>query len=337
MISHVIPIGGACAYFVHTNLANIAETCGVDLGDFDLVFLTGKTISPQLQKAYKEASEKYKFRVVQAPFECDLNMSLVDWAMRNADLQDWVSLQHIDTFWRPNSIPWLKTIIDTVEENPNNIAISGYNCSHNLFNGREITGMTDFCGAYNRNQLIDKNLKFIWGRIDELNISAKTKFLIQDKRFTNRQLDSIKWLDGGELITLEIAAKYSKLVSKIELLPHLIHPWSLVRPLLTSTIKNNKIHFTWLSKSDFSVLKFNWAVMSLVSSCYFDVNNNKNILPWKFFSKYTGFTIQEMMKSDLFKVMSRYERPHKKNVIGLQNDMGIKNISFADYNPKIFI
>ena len=328
MISHIIPAGGSCAYFIHTNLQNIAETCGMMYKDFDMVFLTSKTISPELQEAFEFNSKKYKFRVIQAPFETDLNMILVDWAVRNTDINKWFSLQHMDTFWKPESIPWMKATESLIKDNPNNLAIASYyDCSNILFDGKDFVGLTDFCGAYNKEQLIDKNLYFKWGSLEELNTSIRVKDLFKCCRFTTREFTPKFWVDGGELITCEVAAHYPHLVKRFNFNEHLIHPWSLVRPILQSKIRNNTLNITFAWK-DFQLCNHNWMVLSLISSCHFDLKQNKNIWPWKVFSKLYPYSEESIRDSELFQIMSRYEHPD--NVLGTNDDMGIKYIKFCD-------
>lgn len=319
-------MGGACGFFVHTNLANIAETCGINFKDADIVVLTSKTVQPNLQIALDAASKKYHFRHIKAPFDTNVHLELIDWAVRNSDLQDWISLQHMDTFWKPKCVPWLKITKSIIKENPNRIAITSKDtCQRVLFDGKFILGLSDFVGAYNRLQLIDKDLKFNWGSVKDLKISNRTRELIECRRFSTLEFEEIEWLDGSELITLELFANYPPdVIAQYNYNQNLIHPWSIVRPLISSTVKNKTLNMPF-TKMDFNRNIQNWAIMSLISSCHFDVDYNDKFLPWNLFSEITGFSEEDVMQKDLFKIMSKYENP--KNIFGKHN-MKIKHVKF---------
>src|SRR6266853_859232 len=97
-LSLVIPIG-RFSFFVHACLANVFETCGAP-EVIDFVFLTARTVPPEIETAFKEAADNYRFRVIATPFDPSPNhLRLLDWAVRNSDLTDWFMVQHCDVFW----------------------------------------------------------------------------------------------------------------------------------------------------------------------------------------------------------------------------------------------
>lgn len=94
-LSLLVPVG-KFSYFVRACLQNVFETCGTpDAVDF--VFLTSNRILPQIEAALEEARQNYRFRVVAAPFDAGSDhLRLLDWAVRETDLTEWVAVQHCD-------------------------------------------------------------------------------------------------------------------------------------------------------------------------------------------------------------------------------------------------
>lgn len=329
-ISLIVPIGGNCAYFVHTNLANVAETCGLSFDEFDFVFMTSDRIEPQLQEAFDLASKQYKFRVLKTPVKSKIHLDLLEWAIPHGDLEDWIFLQHMDTFWKPGCKPWLKITQSMIENsNPDHIAIGNYDGHKALLDGKEFTQFYDYAAVVNRKKMVEHNLSFMWGNKTQLKISDKTRKYIDEARFTNKQMEKIHWFDGSVLMGMELAVHYPHLTSKFDYNSEMIHPWSWVRDWLglkmgASTVTTDKSikHFTrHLNR---------YAGISYVSSTCTDLDiPNQPIFPWKLFSRYfPNYTTKKMENNPLIKIMTRYNRP--KRTLGLEKS-NIKEVHFKDF------
>jgi hypothetical protein len=331
-ISVILPIGGTCPYFLHTNLANISETCGFDFSEFDMVLLTKKTISPELQQAIDVASQKYKFRVVKCPFESELHLDLIDWAMPNVDLNDWVFIQHMDTFWRIGCNPWLKDTLDIIKKYPNNVAVAECDDWKDYYlMDKRMYALHDYAVAYNRKLFVEHNLTLNWGELSKIRMSDKLKSMIKNRLVFSSVRGEIKFtdcVDGSDVITMEIAVHFNGKVSRYGYNRNLIHPFGMIRPILTMQRQKDclKINYT---RHQF--IKNCWKIFSLVSSCHFDLEQNRrHIIPWKLVSSKLNLDIETIKNEELFKIMSRYENP--KNVLGIDDDDGIKNIFFEQSN-----
>lgn len=330
MISLILPIGGTCPYFLRTNLANIAETCGMNFTEFDMVLLTGKTIQPQLKNAIDRESEKYKFRLVQCPLESELHLDLIDWATTNVEFDEWMFFQHMDTFWKINQKPWLKETVKIIKENPNDLVIAHCDQWKNYcLNGKKVSALHDHCIAYNKKVFVDYKVKLNWGMIDNLQLSDKVRTSIKDKILTRecgKQINFTDWCDGSDVATMEAAVHFSDKIRRYNYHDYLIHGYGMIRPILTMQ-RNKK---SLIMKYDFTnFLDHKWLVMSLISSCHFDLSESEqHIIPWKFISSATNCKKDKVENTEMFKIMSRYENP--KNVLGIDCDMGIKQMIFEN-------
>jgi hypothetical protein len=157
-ISLLIPVG-RFSYFVHACLQNVLETCGAP-DALDFVFLTNRTVPTEISKAFEDASKTYPFRVIAAPLEVgSAHMHLLDWAMRYADLTEWVIIQHCDLFWQERN--WLGRILGEIKPE---LTVLCPSCpSRDHFGSQNIPLVGDAFGVYNRSKLIEQNLWFRWG------------------------------------------------------------------------------------------------------------------------------------------------------------------------------
>lgn len=336
-ISVVVPIFGNCKYFLFTILENIKQTCGLPLEQFDLVFLTNQDL-PLLEEAVLEATKNYSFRFIKCPiagYEWS-HLKQVDWAIRNADLGEWIVLQHMDTFWKPNTIPWLVAFIRQIVLNPNVFAISAKGGERVMIENGLFLPLHDYAGVYNKRIILEHNWSFNFGWLDELNFSPTVQnYLSQGKIKKFNHGEVVRYLDGCEAIALEISINYSpsKIIhfdsSKI-----LYHPWSLIRPWIlmkrlndNSIILNHGIYSGWFGQGN-----FRFAMISYISSLCFDKDAEKNhILPWSVFCKIYPTKFQWIKNDPCTQLMVSYYK--SKNTIGLDDDFGIKKVFFD--NGKI--
>jgi len=329
-ISLIVPIGGNCSYFVHTNLANVAETCGMSFDDFDFVFMTGSEVGPQLQEAFELASKQYKFRVLRCPIKSKLHLDLFEWAIPHADLNDWIFLQHMDTFWKPGCKPWLKITQSMIENSsPDHIAIGNYDGHKALLDGKEFTQFYDYATAVNRKKMVQNNLSFMWGNKRKLKMSDQTRRYIDEGRFTNKNMEKIEWLDGSVLMGMELAVHFPNLTSKFDYNSEMIHPWSWIRIWLD--IKKNE-NFINIDKNVeyFKKHLHRYAGISYVSSICTDLDiPNQPMFPWKIFHIYfPNFKVSNMRNNPLIKIMTKYYKPRR--TLGLEKS-NVDIINFKDF------
>lgn len=333
-ISLIVPIGGNCTYFVHTNLANVAETCGMSFDDFDFVFMTGSEVGPQLQEAFELASKQYKFRVLRCPIKSKLHLDLFEWAIPHADLNDWIFLQHMDTFWKPGCKPWLKITQSMIENSsPDHIAIGNYDGHKALLDGKQFTQFYDYATAVNRKKMVQHNLSFMWGNKSELKISEETKKYINEGRFTKKDMQKIHWFDGSVLMGMELAVHFPHLTSKFDYNSEMIHPWSWVRNWIDIEKKGNSINID-KNVEHFKKHLNRYAGISYVSSMCTDLDiPDQPIFPWKIFNRYfPNFKASKMVKNPLIKIMTKYYKP--KRTLGLEKS-NVESVVFKNFKMVI--
>jgi len=326
-ISLVIPIGGICPYFVHTNLANVAETCGAKFDEFDFVFLTSKGVPDATRAALNKAAQKYRFRVLESPFH-SLHLSLIDWAMRSGGLSDWVFLQHMDAFWKPGCVPWLKVAESLINDKPDTVAVacdptwSRFELDH-----KPVPHLHDYVGLYNRKELVSRNWFFIWGPVKRLKLSLKVRSYIDCQRIRNIFANGN--LDGSEAITLEAAVNCPELIQAFPFSRHVLHPKGSFGRAVLSIRKVNDLLFFDVPHSLALEHNRSWAIHSLISSCHYNLEeSDAHIFPWKVFSELFKVSEAGVRSEPIFKVMSRYETPEK--VLGTDSRMGIQSVQFKD-------
>ena len=333
-ISVIVPIGGNSKYFFNTIIANIEETCGYKLEEFDLVFLTSKTVPIKLQEAFDEGAKKYQFRIINAPFETDVHLKLLDWAFRKANLKEWVFMQHMDTFWKIGKIDWLKLMLFMIHKHPNNISISPISSPRLLFNGKPFKQCHDFAAIYNKNKIVEKNWSFMWGNVKDLNLSKPVQYLIDQKKITDEQMKQKWWLDGSEVIALEAFVHCPDLISNFRCEKILEHVWSLIRPLFLIKRKGDEL-LLGVNMKYFFASSYRYALISMLSSCCMDINED-HIFPWIIYKNICSELDQVLVQNlDVYKIMSKYNKPDK--VLGIKDSMGIKTLVFTDAKINVNI
>lgn len=264
-ISLIVPIGGNCPYFVGTNLLNVVETCGLSLEEFDFIFLTGKYIKPQLQEAFCEYSKTHTFKVVQCPFASNWHLNMLDWVFYNVDLGDWVFLQHMDTFWKPDCIPWLSATKSIIENHPELLFITTSDCHVHLLDEVPHQELNDYVGAFNQKEIVKRNLKFKSGHLCKLNLSDKLMKYINEGRFLTKKHKPVKWLDGSSAMGMEVAIHWPESLRIYDYGSCLIHPWDFIRPLF-QTRQHGKNLYIGRTKYNFFERLENEAIISFITS-----------------------------------------------------------------------
>lgn len=242
-ISFVIPIG-RFSYFVHACLQNVFETCG-DPNALDFVFLTAQTIPDEISAAFELASRTFQFRVITAPYDPSPDhLRLLDWAMRHADLTDWVIVQHCDVFWREHN--WLPRVRHQLNNSlvvvcPH--AFSGYRFLSSLdLCERDIPLVGDTFGVYRRRELAERNLFFRWGTlgttvpVSEKVAEAVVRGRIRTAKGAPVEFDH-QYMDGSQAMSWELAVRSPTAVRFIRPPPRYEHLWSFFR--IADTIRRD--------------------------------------------------------------------------------------------------
>ncbi|MFN0016977.1 MAG: hypothetical protein ACKVP0_01890 [Pirellulaceae bacterium] len=315
-ISLVIPIG-KFSFFVHACLQNIFETCRAS-ESLDFVYLTSQDIAPELQNAFQDAAKDFSFRVVSAPFNSGSDhLQLLDWAVRNADLTDWIIVQHCDLFWREQN--WLDRIFQEID--PAVTAICVPCPSRYRIGSSQIPIVGDFFGVYNRRRLIEQNLYFRWGTLGaDVQVSEEVGEAIRSgliRRDDNRPIRfGREWMDGSQAMGWELAV----LGSEVKQVPlDFLHLTGFFR--IAETIQR---HNTTL-RCDFQLDFDSYVLYSyLTSFCIERAEVEPVALPWHWTSHLTrlhGRDISEAQAAG--KWLRGYSRA--KEVVGM-DAMGLERI-----------
>ena len=331
MISVILPVGGESSFYVEMCLANIAETCGLPMSDFDMVILTGSTISPRMQAGLDRAAKTYKFRVLAAPVSSGIHLEMLDWVVKQ-DIGEWFFPTHMDMFWQPNRIPWLSAAINIIKQTPDAYAMC---LSHNIggswfkLDERIFHPAYDHIGAYNKKAFLDHNWSFAWGTVEHI-VSRPILNLIQEKRLLWSQsgetisLDS--WIDGSWGLCLELNILHPNKIIVLNRVPEFHHIWSYIRNV-NSTIRLDNIVKMNLLRSQFILESWRWAIHACVCSTYLDKDEFKDIiLPYKSVAVIRNTTYLTHSVLDIFK---RYATPDK-NHLGCDSHFGVEAIQLND-------
>lgn len=320
-LSLLVPIG-RFSFFVHACLQNVLETCGAP-EIIDFVFLTSCQITPEIETAFAEAHKNYPFRVIAAPFDAGSDhLRLLDWAIRNADLADWVVIQHCDLFWKEKN--WLCRVLQEIQPE---LAVLCTPCpSSYFFQQTNINIVGDFFGVYNRQQLIERKLFFKWGVLGrDVPVSDKVVEAVQTGAICRKNGEKIflgrEYMDGSQAMALELAVHAPKAVKQITPLLHFLHLTAFFR--IADSVRREG----GVLRCNFPIAMHAYAHYSYVTSfCIERIEAESVALPWLWFEYLTrthGFkTTKEKMNGEWLRGYST-----AKEVIGW-NGLGVNRIDF---------
>lgn len=210
-ISLVVPIG-QFSYFVYACLRNVFETCG-DPACLDFAFIIGRDVTPEVLHAFWVAKRlyPYPFRVIVAPFNAwPSHQKLLDWAIREANITDWVIFQHCDLFWTHNN--WLRPLLGILDRGKAVMCMPWE--SPYCYRGDPVPLVGDFFGVYNRHQLIQRNCLFRWGVIgSDIPVSSNLVAAMNDIH-PRLQLGK-SWVDGSIAMGLELMTDHQRPIGYI--------------------------------------------------------------------------------------------------------------------------
>ncbi len=347
MISLILPIGGDYPFYVEMCLANIADTCGIPMSEFDMVILTGKNISDRMQRALDKAAKTYKFRVLAAPIPHDIHLNMLDWVIEQ-DLEDWIFTTHMDMFWEPNDSPWLLSTVQKIKKHPDAYAlclthkIGGYRFK---LDGKPLTPAYDHIGAYNRHAILKHGWTFLWGTLEQrssisiINMSNTGRLTFNDdfaKHFNIPvRVYPHSYLDGSCAIGLELAINYPEKIILVDNVPAYHHLWCYIRPINTINKQGSIVNFD-IDSERFHQETYRWAIHAWICSLFLDQDEYKDkILPLKTLTNIFG-PINEL--HPVKKIFQKYANP-SPNCIGLDNDFNVEFVKLKDttvYARKFF-
>lgn len=321
-ISLLVPIG-RFSYFVHASLQNVFETAGATL---DFVFLTSQYVGPDIEVAFSDARKLYSFRVVSAPFDAGSNhLRLLDWAMREADLSEWVAVQHCDLFWRERG--WLRRVLG--ETGPERVVVCPPYPSKYRLGSRNIPIVGDFFGAYNRRQVIDRGLFFRWGTLGrEVAVSPEVAEAIRSGSICREDGRAIEtgreWMDGSQAMGWEMAVHAPESIRQVDL--DFLHLTGFFR--IAETI--HRVGSTL--QCNFPLALSSYALYShLTSFCIERAEVQEVAVPWRLFERLARLYGRDVGET---KPVGEWLRGYStaRQVVGL-DDLGIERV---DFNGEVF-
>ena len=223
-------------------------------------------------------------------------MQLIDWAMRNGRLCDWVIFQHCDFFWEEKD--WFPKIQKVINSNPKVLTIKDpWDSKHIYLDGEPIHCFHDHFAIYNRKMVVEQDLYFDWGVIKHAKFSDKARKAIQESRFqwgpnhpnkqvsqghgdSNPEVEAImnesQGLDGSDAIAIETSLRFPDAIMTIPV--KFTHYWEVFRYTEWSKLKGN----VFSCNASFDEHSAHFLVQhSAFTSFIFDFEEVKNcILPW---------------------------------------------------------
>ena len=340
--SIVIPIG-KFSFFVHANINNIKKSTGRD--DLDIVFLTSKDIEFNLQASLISAQQKHSnVRVLSAPFNSGSNhLKLLDWAITEPSLNEWMIAQHCDAFWMEDST-WLSDS-EAVMEKPGVVAASLPNLQYAL-GMRQFPIVGDIFGVYKREELARRGLSFQWNNLSIHTVSKKVMSLIEEGKLTRlngKRFAEGEFLDGSVAMSLELIAENPESIGMIfsHGLQHLMAFFRIEESIRWD--KENEHLFVDLPflEQFGGCQKQTWvdafSKYSFLTSFMFDKREMDNPLPWCLMEKISVMAEVDLGPGAMMcEWLREYAEPtEEENIIGM-DDLGIKRISFNNGNSYEF-
>jgi hypothetical protein len=332
-LSLLVPVG-RFSYFVHACLQNVFETCGAP-DDLDFVFLTSMTVEPAVQMAFAEAAKTHPFRVLTAPFDAGFDhLQLLDWAVRKTDLTEWFIVQHCDLFWQEHN--WLPRIVQCVRPDLSLLCApcpSRYNFRPTPgAPGTNIPIVGDFFGAYNRKQLLERNLSFKWGtlhtevQVSQKVIEAAQKGLIYRDKGNPRIVPGKEFMDGSQAMAWELAVHDPRGIGHVLSLDSFHHLVAFFRIADSLSRAGNTL------RCNFPIGLGSYAFYSYLTSFCIDREEVEPVaIPWSVFSHIARrHGVDVGVWRQLMEWLRGYSRA--KQVIGLDR-LGLEQV---DFNGQLF-
>lgn len=335
--SIVIPIG-KFSFFVHANVENIHETTNDE--ELDIVFVISHDVDPHVKTALDDVVDQYDdVRFLQAPFSAGSNhLMLLDWAVRQPSISEWMVTQHCDVFWREEG--WLSDVNEAIENGIAAICLPNYQYK---IGSTEIPIVGDTFGAYHRPTLERYNWSFGWNKWQEGTVSSRTHKMMstgQLRRINGKRFVLGEFLDGSVILSLEMASQDPNMIRIIYSLglEHLLAFFRICDSIHWN--KDNRHVFVDLPfmQQFGGVHKQLWidsiAKYSFLTSLVFNKSEVHNPLPWALMEKISQ---QEQISlaggSSVSEWVAKYSKTEASDTIGM-DDLGIETIQFQNKEYK---
>lgn len=261
MVSVLIPIE-RFSFFVTACTRNILLTSGLPENQLDIVFL----VSKQTTKWVLDAIERSRCRslLIDVPIVTDKSRGLehqimLDTAMRDNSLSEWVVVQHCDLIWQKEG--WLKELL---RRHPKKTALPHLQYTKHFVHGKQVPLVGDFFGFFNRTKFRE-DFSFRCGYYGD------------------------EWVDGSVLLSLELA-KLNEIEEPLDLSGHFYHLMAFFR-IYESISVNGRAFRSKLPLGDaFGLPKELWikaftAYSYLTSFAIEKQEIGDKVLPWSLFSE----------------------------------------------------
>lgn len=320
MISILIPIGDV-PFFPEALIKNIKETIGIS--NYKIHFLISNPSNRILEELSSISEEFYVHIKNLSSFTKGIHLNLLDWAMYNLPLSEWVYVQHADMFWKTNNWfyifqKYMKNFVAIMP--PYNNSCFNYKHYKFKFKGENVIRCHDFSGMYHKPSFVENNLNFFWSRVKNCGkkviLQNLQNFeLIQELRVLNEN----DFLDGSDLISLYY--RYlGKNVCEIKENIDYYHCWGLFGLAWNMNKENNAVYINETFKNSLIGMKsYSW----ISSFCFnYDIWEDR-VFPW-FITKQITYC-----KKDNFSIFVEKYKSKNHNCLGF-NSNGIKKVCFKD-------
>jgi hypothetical protein len=253
-----------------------------------------------------------------------------------------VILQHCDTFWLESSPTWYQLACNAIDDKCLLIQ-KEHKRSQFLLDGRRASYISDHAVIYNRQKFLDAKLEFTWGYLKDLNPSDDVRAAIQSGRMvfndisrskpfnTSKRIDlQDDWLDGSELITMEVAVRFPELRKDIDWsFTHVSHFFRIAEDLY---INNGFVRIDRKFGNHIEHLALYAYCCSFVfDKCDIPVNK---IFPWGTFIKIcqaAGFNLEHARGyQEFFEHLPQIKKYSVAQEIVGMDEMGIHTVVFKD-------
>lgn len=334
MISILIPIE-KFSFFVHTCYKNIVATCGVPRNQLDIVFAISPTTTPQVLAAIEavgcrtilidmDFSNLERFRMGLE------HQIILDNALQDSSLSEWVIVQHCDWFWMKNG--WMhkvkKAIADASKDKSK--CVIAIEHSKYIYDRSLVPLVGDFFGVYRRDGI--KGLTFRWGRIGmELSVSDELTAVINAGRITPLKMG--EWVDGSVAMSLELHMRNQ--VHILDLKSYYVHIMAFYRIYDFTTKREDVLNVGLALDDSFGVSKAKWsrsfAIYSFLTSFMFELEEIDMPIPWVIYQEIAKMELLDLKEAVEFCEWIKKYAPTPVNTL----DMGRYGINEVVFDNRV--
>lgn len=328
MISVLLPMGNS-PFFVKACIDNFYNTCGLPAEEVDYHILTTDTSSLPSDRKFKV------HRIGSARKRDSSHLKMLDWAVNNLDLHDWVYVTHTDMFWLDEG--WLRDlqqfslppVVACMMPYSQYRGEFKYNHYKYLLSGFPIIRAHDFSGLYHVPTLRKMQLSFLWGHMGvSPAISQVLRSAVEKGKLywimMKRPLRIGDPVDGSDVLGLELVIQGEKII-EAPITQRFVHGWDTLG-LADDIVRTGDTIYVHreVEKCHRGLPAYSW-----ISSSLFDRESPETIFPWACLGQ---LGVYNMRRTALCDVVSKYA---ETNPIGLDDVFGVKEVKFLDQSWEI--